>query len=177
AVPLEAGETRMPTPVADELTSVVRPIANGTGVAVYPFSMFAPEPDSTNHRLRAKIEYRDGSVVEWRSPEWPELSCWKRFWSSRELEYIDKLAYFGTSERRFAFADFLAAQNRQNSADEGSPQRVTFVLEEARIESPSVTGWLPKSQPIPRDREDVLAPKRVYPLLKLPKKQDPAQGA
>jgi hypothetical protein len=37
-------------------------------------------------------------------------------------------------------------------------------MEEATIENPAVTGWLPMSQPIPRTREDIITPKRVYPV-------------
>lgn len=165
----------LPRPVADWLATKMTPVANVTGVATTSWSMFAPIPDSSNHRLRAKIEYRDGTLVEWRSPDWPELSCWQRFWTSRELEYIDKLAYFGSPERRNAFADYLAAENRRNPQPEGEPKRVTFVIEEAIITNPNHTGWVPMSEPIPRARNDVLTPKRVYPVpLELLKKQSEA---
>lgn len=160
------------TPVANWLATMVSPIANVTGVATAEWKMFAPEPDATNHRLRATIEYRDGTIVPWRSPEWPQLSCWQRFWTSRELEYIDKISYNSPSERRFAFADYLAVQNRKNTLPEGAPQRVTFVKEEALIANPNIDGWLPMSQPIPRSDEEVFTPKRVYPVpLELLKKQ------
>lgn len=163
----EPGPTDDPTPVAGWLLGKIAPLANLTGISTSTWSMFAPNPDATNHRLRAKIEYRDGSTVEWRSPDWPELSCWQRFWTSRELEYIDKIAYNSPQERWQAFADFLAARHRQNPRPEGAPKRVTFVMEEAIIENPADPaggGWLPMSQPIPRTREDVITPKRVYPL-------------
>ena len=161
-----------PEPVANWLATTVSPIANLTGIATSEWKMFAPEPDATNHRLRATIEYRDGTIVQWRSPEWPELSCWQRFWTSRELEYIDKISYNSPSDRRFAFADYLAAQHRKNPQPEGAPQRVTFVKEEALITSPNIEGWIPMSQPIPRSDEEVLDPKRVYPIpLELLQKQ------
>ncbi len=157
-------EARKERPVADWLATKISPVANRTGVATAEWKMFAPDPDVTNHRLRATIEYRDGTVVHWRSPEWPQLSCWQRFWTSRELEYIDKLAYNSPQERWFAFADFLAAQNRKDLRPEGAPQRVTFVVEEATIEIPAIDGWVPMSQPIPRSDERVITPKRVYPV-------------
>src|SRR6185436_1579613 len=53
------------TPVANWLAEKISPVANLTGVSPAPWKMFAPEPDSTNHRLRAKIEYQDGTVVQW----------------------------------------------------------------------------------------------------------------
>jgi hypothetical protein len=163
------------TPVANWLASKTVPIANVTGVSTATWSMFAPVPDATNHRLRAKVEYQDGTTIEWSSPDWPELSCWQRFWTSRELEYIDKLAYGSPPDRWFAFADYLAAQNRRNPQPEGAPQRVTFVMEEAFIENPAITGWLPMSEPIPRTRDDVITPKRIYPVpLDLLKKESAA---
>jgi hypothetical protein len=162
----------VPTPVADWLATKISPVANLTGISPAPWKMFAPEPDPKNHRLRARIEYRDGTVIQWRSPEWPELSCWQRFWSSRELEYIDRIAYFGTPQRRNAFADYLAVQNRKNPQPEGAPKRVTFVKEEAIIPNPHIAGWVPMAQPLARAREDVLSPKRVYPVpLELLKKE------
>lgn len=176
----ELGPTKSETPVADWLVEKTVPLANLTGVATSSWSMFAPAPDATNHRLRAKIEYRDGTTVEWRSPDWPRLSCWRRFWTSRELEYIDKLSYGSPQVRWFAFADYLATQNRRNSEPEGAPQRVTFIMEEALIEDPTDPegpGWIPMSEPIPRDREDVITPKRVYPVpLELLKKERAASA-
>ncbi|MFN0021827.1 MAG: hypothetical protein ACKVP0_26575 [Pirellulaceae bacterium] len=163
----ELGPTDDPTPVAGWLAGKMVPVANLTGVSTATWSMFAPNPDATNHRLRAKIEYRDGSTVEWRSPDWPEISCWHHFWASRELEYIDKIAYNSPQERWHVFADFLAAKHRQNPQPEGAPRRVTFVMEEASIENPTDPeggGWVPMSQFIPRTREDVITPKRVYPV-------------
>lgn len=157
-------EDNLPTPVADWLATNLSPVANATGVATSPWTMFAPNPDNNNHRLRATIEYCDGRAIQWRSPDWPQLSCWQRFWNSRELEFIDKIAYNAPSERWFAYADYLAAQNRENLLPEGAPKRVTFVLEEATIGNPNIDGWLPMSQPIPRSREIVITPKRVYPV-------------
>lgn len=156
-----------PTPLAGRLAEWTAPVTDLLGITAPPWSMFAPEPDATNHRLRAKIEYRDGTTIEWRSPDWPQLSCWQRFWTSRELEYIDKVAYNSPSDRWFAFADFLAARHRQNGQPDGAPKRVTFVMEEAIIENPTDPegdGWVPMAQPIPRIREDVITPKRVYPV-------------
>lgn len=166
-----------PEPVANWLAMEVSPVADVTGISTAPWKMFAPEPDATNHRLRATIEYRDGAIVSWRSPEWPELSCWQRFCTSRELEYIDKISYNAPADRWFAFADYLAAQNRKNLQPEGAPKRVTFVVEEALIANPHINGWQPMSRPIPRDNERVITPKRVYSTpLQLQKKQ-PAASA
>lgn len=173
----EESEQPEPRPVASALAGAITPAANLTGVSVSSFNMFAPVPDRSNHRLRAKIEYRDGTNISWRSPEWPELSCWTRFWGSRELEYIDKLSYYGTPERRDALADYLAAKHRKDSSAAGAPWRVTFVLEEALIPNPNAEGWVPMSQPIPRGSEEILTPKRIYPIpLELLKRQPAAAG-
>jgi hypothetical protein len=163
-----------PEPVANWLAMKVSPVADATGISTAPWKMFSPKPDASNHRLRATIEYRDGTIVSWRSPQWPELSCWQRFWTSRELEYIDKISYNGPAERWFAFADYLAAQNRQNPQPEGAPKRVTFVVEEALIANPHIDGWQPMSRLIPRDNERVVTPKRVYSAPPELQKKQPA---
>ena len=162
--PEEEEPLPVPTPVANWLAEKLSPIADGTGVSTAAWKMFAPEPDATNHRLRATIEYRDGTIVPWRSPDWPQLSCWQRFWTSRELEYIDKISYNAPSDHWFAYADFLATQNRKDPRPDGAPKRVTFVVEEAVIENPNLGGWQPMSQFIPRSNERVVSPKRVYPV-------------
>ena len=169
-------------PVAGTIAVWTWPVLDITGTWTGPWWMFAPTPDSTNHRIRAEIEYRDGSKVLWRSPEWPELSCWRRFWLSRELEYVDALASVpDRSPERLTmwsvYADFLARQQRTNPGPGGEPQSVRFIVEQALIRSPLEEGWQPMSQLYPRDEERVVMTRR-YPLLPQlqSKKGAPAPG-
>jgi hypothetical protein len=144
------------------------PLMNFLATWTDEWIMFAPSPDTSNHRVRAEIEYVDGTRVDWHSPDWPQLSCWRRFWSSRELEYMDVIAYDGsvTADHWSAFADYLARRHRQNPAAEGAPRKVKFIVEEARIEDPREFGWVPMSQFLPRDIEGV----RSIRKYSLPKK-------
>ena len=171
-----------PTPVAGQIYVWTSPILDATGTWTGPWLMFAPEPDRTNHRIRAEIEYHDGRQVVWRSPEWPELSCWRRFWLSRELEYVDALG--GIADRSpeklalwSVLADHLAREQRTNLEPAGAPQSIRFIVEEAFIANPRVEGWQPMSQHYPRDEERVVMT-RNFPLLpKMPSKQAlPASG-
>ena len=176
----ELGPAKSETPVTDWLVGKTVPLANLTGVATAPWSMFAPAPDATNHRFRTKIEYRDGTTVEWRSPIGPSFPAGSVFGPVANWNTSTRLSYGSPQVRWYAFADYLAAKNRQNPRPEGAPRRVTFIMEEAFIENPTDPegpGWLPMSQPIPRDREDVITPKRVYPVpLELLKKERAASA-
>ena len=172
----EDAEPQAATPVADQLAAWTGPVLDVTGTWTGRWNMFAPDPDSSNHRIRAEIEYYDGRSVVWNSPDWPRLSCWQRFWTSRELEYVDVLG--GTHENSpekaalwSAFADYLSRKHRTSPSPEGNPKKVRFVVEEAFIASPNLEGWIPMSQPILRD-DDSVPLIRKYPVpreLRLPK--------
>ena len=169
-------------PVAGHFYVWTSPLLDATGTWTGPWFMFAPEPDRTNHRIRAEIEYQGGRKVLWRSPEWPELSCWRRFCLSRELEYVDALG--GIADRSpeklalwSVFADHLAREQQTNPEPAGAPQSVRFIVEEATIANPQVEGWQPMSQLYPRDEERVVMT-RNFPLPpKMPSNKTlPASG-
>lgn len=157
-----------PDPVANAVETWTGPLLDITGTWTGPWWMFAPQPDDTNHRIRAEIEYYDGTRILWHSPDWPALSCWERFRLSRDLEMIDQLGGIrdNSSEKLAlwsAFADYLSRGRRTNLEPSGAPKRVRFIVEEAVIGGPHDEGWQPMSQLYPRDDERV-AFIRKYPL-------------
>ncbi|MBC7854404.1 MAG: hypothetical protein IAF94_13305 [Pirellulaceae bacterium] len=180
-VDLEDFEPPEPNPVANAIDSWTGPLLDITGTWTGPWWMFAPYPDNTNHRIRAEIAYYDGKRVEWRSPDWPELSCWQRFWLSRDLEMMDQLggARDNSADKMAlwsAYADYLSRQERTNLEPGGAPQSVRFIVEVAIIDNPHARGWQTMSQLYPRGNERV-ALIRKYPLpLELRGKQAASSG-
>ena len=157
-----------PDPVANTMETWTGPLLDVTGIWTGPWWMFAPTPDNTNHRIRAEIEYFDGTRVLWRSPDWPELSCWRRFQLSRDLELMDQLG--GALDKSpdkmalwSALADYLSRRHRTNLDPDGAPKSVRFIVEQATIGNPYEEGWQPMSQLYPRDDERVVMT-RKYPL-------------
>lgn len=59
------------------------------------WSMFAPEPDTFNARLSADIEYEDGTMAQWQSPDWRRMPYFQRFLACRQLEYLEKAGNLG----------------------------------------------------------------------------------
>jgi hypothetical protein len=55
------------------------------------WSMFAPEPDRSNHRLCIVLRDAAGQERAWHSPEWKQQHWRQRFLGSRWTEYIDNL--------------------------------------------------------------------------------------
>src|SRR5688500_12947717 len=68
------------------LQLAVQPIVQRIGVHQGPWSMFAPDPDRLNLRMRAEITYRDGQTAEWHSPEWRSQSLGERWTRHRHQE-------------------------------------------------------------------------------------------
>ncbi len=133
--------------------ALIAPVTNSCGIWTGPWNMFAPEPDITNHRIRAEIEYYDGTKANWRSPEWPEMSNWSRFCSSRHLEFCDAIAYENDTRIWTAFANYLAREQRQNWSHAGRPKEVKFIVEESIIPKPLPDDWPLMSETFLRDNE------------------------
>jgi hypothetical protein len=112
--------------------------------------MFAPEPDHMNHRLHVVVEFASGKQREWRSPDWPERSNWRRFVTSRELEYYDEI-HAASDTPLEEFADWLL-RTQPEFAGEGPPQRIEIWREVAEIPDPRFHGWQPRALVLPRDK-------------------------
>lgn len=77
-----------------QLRDLIDPVLDKSGLYQGEWSMFSP-PDSVNTRLSADIEYQDGTMAQWQSPDWRRLSYFDRFLASRRLEYLEKSGNLG----------------------------------------------------------------------------------
>ena len=121
--------------------------------------MFAPGPDTVNTRYTAEIEYEDGTAAHWESPQWRNLSYFRRFAASRYLEYLDNndVAAEVTIEDHLdnptavqikrSLADFIA-RTHPGPHPNAAVKRVTIWRSEATIPEPSAAGW-PSSRELP----------------------------
>jgi hypothetical protein len=125
--------------VPDWLSRRPQILANATGTWQGPWDMFAPNPDSKNHRVRAVIEYHDGNMLHWQSPDWPEQSIGERFVSHRRSGYINALQYIWNREALVGLADWLARTQRHDFTSR--PKSVQIYLDYYVFPDPRLHGW------------------------------------
>lgn len=118
-----------------------RAIADATGLWQFNWSMFTPDPDNENQRLRATITYHDGQTIEWQSPMWHEQSAWQRFVGHRHSEFFDQLYSPFNGPALPGFARWLAQSQRLNLSEDGRPQHIEIYLETTTIPDPRFGGW------------------------------------
>jgi hypothetical protein len=148
--------------VPDSLVWYASWFANRTCVAQHGWSMFAPDPDSMNHHIRAVIRYWDGRTVTWDAPEWKERTLWRKFTGARELEYFDSIEAAFNEPALEGFADYLARTHRENAELVGRPKRVEIWIDIYNHNHPDRDGWRPLSGKIPLTRSSLMW-ERDYP--------------
>ncbi|MFT5468653.1 MAG: hypothetical protein ACI8UO_003764 [Verrucomicrobiales bacterium] len=74
-----------------QLLDAVDPVLDVTGLWQGPWELFAPNVDAENHRIQVEIEFEDGLVETWTSPDWTETTCWEKFHGVREIEFYDRI--------------------------------------------------------------------------------------
>lgn len=136
--------------------------ANRTFLWQRSWSMFAPDPDSMNHHIRAVIRYWDGRTITWDTPRWNERSIWRKFTGARELEYFDGIEATFNEPALDGLADYLARIHRENPEQVGRPKRVEIWIDIYGHKHPDNDGWRPLSEPIPLTRSSLLW-ERDYP--------------
>ena len=90
------------------LKNALDPALDASGLWQESWRLFAPETDSINTRVSARIQFVDGTEVQWESPDWPEMSSWQKFTHFRHMEYFDKLRNDESSAAWGPFAAYLA---------------------------------------------------------------------
>jgi hypothetical protein len=116
-------------------------LADATGTWQVKWNMFSPDPDRQNHRIRALIEYHDGEVVHWQSPEWPDQSNWERFVGHRRSGYINAVQLPQFKEALPGLAHWLARTHRHNDTQLGRPKLVQIFVDYYDIPDPRLRGW------------------------------------
>ncbi len=113
------------------------------GVWQSPWNMFAPEPDRSNKRLLAEIEYQDGSKATWTSPDWSTTSVAWRYQYARYTEYLDAIDSGQHDNALDAFAEHLARISHPQQKDVPA-KRVVISRTSADIAGPNPNGFPPR---------------------------------
>lgn len=100
------------------------------------WGMFAPMPLVVHFDLRAKVKYRDGSVVEWVAPRPEDSPVLGRVYKERYRKWREKVR---TDEYKMVWADagrFIARQNFKDPAN--PPVEVKLTRYWVRIPPPNL---------------------------------------
>jgi hypothetical protein len=125
-----------------------RAAAQLTGWHQGTWNLFAPEPDNENHRLRAVIEYHDGEIRHWQSPDWRAQSIGERFVGHRRSEYYDKLRQPFYEPAMPGFVRWLALMERPDAVAAARPKRVEVHADYYEIPDPRWHGWQTPAAPL-----------------------------
>jgi hypothetical protein len=90
-----------------DLDMWLAPYLNAVGQWQGSLAFFAPEPDSLNLHLEAKITYDDDSVATWRSPDWRKLSLLDKFLGVRMVKFVDTIRLDMNKDAWDSFALYL----------------------------------------------------------------------
>ena len=131
-------------------------LASRTGIWQDGWSMFAPDPDSVNHHVRAAIWYWDGSSTQWNAPVWRDRTLWRKFTGARELEYFDAVEAPYNEAAWPGLAKYLAEQQRPGPEQAHRPKRVEIWVDFYCINDPDRQGWQPRQQKIPLTKSSLL---------------------
>ena len=80
-----------------ELKKIFSPYLYSIGLWQGNWKLFGPEPDKVNVTVSLELVFADGTTLVLDTPQWRELSAWKRLCLFRESEYVDELRVDGNS--------------------------------------------------------------------------------
>jgi hypothetical protein len=134
----------------------VEPVLYRLAINQGPWSLFAPEPDTTNTRLWAEVTYRDGERREWRGTDWSQASPWEKWIGHRRFEWLD---HIGDQKHAHVYEPWCRAIAREArpdfpSADQGAEVRILY--QEAPIPDPAQRPWKSFQEPLPFDEGWIL---------------------
>lgn len=112
----------------DRAKSAIDPILDITGIWQGGWSVFAPSVDKKNHRIDVRIEYSDGTTVQWSTPVWKELSALDKMLRFRELEFSEQLNPESNESIRPEFARYLSNQLRPSESVEPTHIVITYAV-------------------------------------------------
>src|SRR5262245_5659101 len=138
-------DTLPQSPTALRLAIV--PIATRLGINQGPWTLFAPDPDHTNTRLRAEIKYRDGEQRQWNGPDWRQVSAWEKWIGHRRREWFDHIALQNGAPAWEAWFRHLARSERPDFADADRGAEVRVIYQEAVVPPAENRPWPSIRQP------------------------------
>lgn len=129
---------------------LIQPLLNFSGLWQGQWTLFAPVPDSQNHRLRAEIKFADGTQRIWESPAWTTQSPWRRFVGHRNSEFLEKVWEDSNSPAWTAFAQDLVRRECSLMVAPPEPERVILCVIWSDIPDPTGERWtLPEADAEP----------------------------
>ncbi|MFO1041888.1 MAG: hypothetical protein U0941_08895 [Planctomycetaceae bacterium] len=126
----------------------LEPFLDGAGLWQGTWSLFAPIPDSRNHRLRADLHYADGTYEVWMSPDWRSQSSWKRFIGHRESEFLEKISDEVNQPAWSNFASSVARQEGLRLKSRQMPEKILLSVMWEDISPPKGDIWNPAAMPV-----------------------------
>jgi hypothetical protein len=126
------------------------------GIQQGAWTLFAPEPDHVNSRLRVEITYRDGRQLVWTSPDWRRETVYRRWLSHRRFEWLDHVVPQGKPPVWEAWCRYLVRTLRSNLDDPVRGAQVRVIHEEAIVPPAEQQPWISWRQPIPVTQSTVL---------------------
>jgi hypothetical protein len=117
------------------------PISTRLGINQGQWTLFAPEPDRVNTRLKAEITYRDDERRQWIGPDWRAVSAWEKWTGHRRREWFDHIALQTGAPAWEPWCRYLARTQRPDLeyADHGAEVRVIY--REASIPPAECRPW------------------------------------
>ena len=128
------------------LHAAIQPFVQSLGLR-QPWTLFAPNPDSTNTRLRAEITYRDGVTQVWQSPDWSTMPAWQRWKGVRHWEFLDHLPGQEDEPVWPGWARHLARSQRPDYPEADRGAEVKIIVEQSPIRNAAFKPWEPRAKP------------------------------
>ena len=138
------------------LRVLIQPFIAATGIAQGQWTLFAPEPDRVNRRLRAEIEYPGGTKVQWATPIWRERSAGEVFVNHRRRRWWDQVVSPDYAAAWEPSCRYLAKQNRPEGLAEISGTKVRLIYQESPVPPADVKPWPSIRESLPYDAGWVL---------------------
>ncbi len=144
------------------LKVAVQPIARRVGLGQH-WNVFSP-PDGVNTRLRAEITYRDGKEATWHSPNWREVSLWRRFSRHRHEEWLDTVWGVEDDPVWESWARHLAREMRPGEPEAIRGAEVRLIVAHSYIPLPDFHPWTSWREAPVFDKSD----EQTLTILQLP---------
>lgn len=125
------------TPPHAALASGLDEVLRRVGLWQGPWRLFGPDVDRQNLRLAATIQFADGAVATWQSPDWTTVSAAEKFYRSRRTNYFGNTLKAGQEPAWVGLCAFLARTTPHPAGATGvKVAAITLVLRGAIIPDP-----------------------------------------
>lgn len=138
-----------------DVYEVIQPMIYRAGLQQGVWNMYTGDyPDSSNCYYQAELFYKNGTVTEWNSPDWMEMTWWQRKMKMRLMNYYDSGESAVAAASWVAFAKHL--QKKYSDGGENVVGNVDMKLRcEGGVELPEDIGWF---EPVRQPMEEWMQP-------------------